>query len=123
MSSEIQLVLDVEAIALEDLERTGLIDYYADHAVISRRWKRSPGGPSGSICVVHRLNETYGVPAFPNTSGLVPEGMSTRDKARDHRERQIAEVLIRYGLSYLGNIVGLGYSMTAAHRRVALNPR
>ena len=42
--------------------------------------------------------------------------------ARDHRERQIAEVLIRYGLSYLGNIVGLGHLMTAAHRRVGVAP-
>ena len=74
-------------------------------------------------CVVHRLNETYALPVFPNRSGLVPAGMSTRaTKARDHRERQIAEVLIRYGLSYLGNIVGLGHLMTAAHRRVARTP-
>jgi ubiquinone biosynthesis protein len=36
-------------------------------------------------------------------------------RARDHRERQIAEVLARYGLSYLGNIVGLEHLMTAAH--------
>ena len=28
-------------------------------------------------------------------------------RARDHRERQIAEVLVRYGLSYLANVVGL----------------
>jgi ubiquinone biosynthesis protein len=27
--------------------------------------------------------------------------------SRDHRERQIAEVLVRYGLSYLGNVMGL----------------
>lgn len=36
-------------------------------------------------------------------------------RGRDHRERQIAEVLVRYGLSYLGNIVGLEHLMTAAH--------
>ena len=29
-------------------------------------------------------------------------------RARDHRERQIAEVLVRYGLSYLGNAIGIG---------------
>jgi polyisoprenoid-binding protein YceI len=40
VSNEIELVLDVEAIALEDLERTGAIDYYADHPVISRRRER-----------------------------------------------------------------------------------
>jgi ubiquinone biosynthesis protein len=28
-------------------------------------------------------------------------------RARHHRERQIAEVLVRYGLSYLANVVGL----------------
>ena len=27
--------------------------------------------------------------------------------ARDHRERQIAAVLVRYGLSYLADVVGL----------------
>ena len=42
--------------------------------------------------------------------------------ARDHRERQIAEVLVRYGLSYLGNIVGLEHLMTAAHRLVGRAP-
>jgi hypothetical protein len=30
--NEIELVLDVEAIALEDLERTGAIEYYRDSA-------------------------------------------------------------------------------------------
>ena len=30
VSNEIELVLDVEAIALEDLERTGAIEYYRD---------------------------------------------------------------------------------------------
>jgi len=40
VSNEIELVLDVEAIALEDLERTGAIDYYADHPVISQRRER-----------------------------------------------------------------------------------
>jgi len=43
-------------------------------------------------------------------------------KARDHREREIAEVLIRYGLSYLGNVVGLQRLMTDAHRRVRRQP-
>jgi hypothetical protein len=32
VSNEIDLVLDVEAILLEDLERTGAIDYYRDAA-------------------------------------------------------------------------------------------
>jgi ubiquinone biosynthesis protein len=74
-------------------------------------------------CVVQRLNETDAVPAFPDRSGLATEGMSTRaTRARDHRERQIAEVLIRYGLSYLGSIVGLGHLMIAAHRRVGRAP-
>src|SRR4029077_5733030 len=51
------------------------------------------------------------------------EGMSTRaTRARDHRERQIADVLIRYGLSYLGNIVGLGHLMIPPHRRVGRPP-
>jgi ubiquinone biosynthesis protein len=36
-------------------------------------------------------------------------------RARDHRERQIAEVLVRYGLSYLGNVVGLERLVTVAH--------
>jgi len=40
VSNEIELVLDVEAIALEDLERTGAIDYYSDHPVISQRRAR-----------------------------------------------------------------------------------
>ena len=35
VGNEIELALDVEAIALEDLERTGAIEYYADHAVVS----------------------------------------------------------------------------------------
>jgi ubiquinone biosynthesis protein len=63
------------------------------------------------------------MPGFPDTSELVTQGMSTgATRARDHRERQIAEVLIRYGLSYLGNIVGLEHLMTAAHRRVRRAP-
>ena len=33
VGNEIELSLDVEAIALEDLERTGAITYYADHMV------------------------------------------------------------------------------------------
>jgi polyisoprenoid-binding protein YceI len=40
VSNEIELVLDIEAIALEDLERTGAIDYYADHPVILQRRER-----------------------------------------------------------------------------------
>ena len=28
-------------------------------------------------------------------------------RPRDHRQRQIAEVLARYGLDYLANVVGL----------------
>ena len=43
-------------------------------------------------------------------------------RARDHRERQIAEVLVRYGLSYLGNVVGLERLMTAAHGLVGRAP-
>jgi ubiquinone biosynthesis protein len=43
-------------------------------------------------------------------------------RARDHRERRIAEVLVRYGLSYLGNIVGLGHLMTAAQGVVGRAP-
>jgi ubiquinone biosynthesis protein len=43
-------------------------------------------------------------------------------RARDHRERQIAEVLVRYGLSYLGNIVGLAHLMTAAQAAVGRAP-
>ena len=63
------------------------------------------------------------MPAFPDRSGLVNDDMSSSaTTARDHRERQIAEVLIRYGLSYLGNIVGLGHLMTAAHRRIERAP-
>ena len=36
-------------------------------------------------------------------------------RARDHRERQIAEVLVRYGLSYLGTVVGLDRLISVAH--------
>jgi ubiquinone biosynthesis protein len=51
------------------------------------------------------------------------QGMSTgATRARDHRERQIAEVLIRYELSYLADIVGLGHLMTGAHRLVRRTP-
>jgi len=35
VGNEIELTLDVEAIALEDLEQTGAIEYYADHAVVA----------------------------------------------------------------------------------------
>jgi ubiquinone biosynthesis protein len=35
-------------------------------------------------------------------------------RARDHRERQIAEVLVRYGLSYLANVIGLERLVTVA---------
>ena len=43
-------------------------------------------------------------------------------RARDHRERQIAEVLVRYGLSYLGNVVGLERLATVAHGLVGRPP-
>jgi ubiquinone biosynthesis protein len=43
-------------------------------------------------------------------------------RARDHRERQIAEVLVRSGLSYLGNVVGLERLVTAAHGFVGRVP-
>jgi ubiquinone biosynthesis protein len=36
-------------------------------------------------------------------------------RARDHREREIAEVLVRYGLSYLANVVGLQRLATVSH--------
>lgn len=59
----------------------------------------------------------------PVRDQLVTQGKSTgATRARDHRERQIAEVLIRYGLSYLVNMVGLEHLMTAAHRRVGRAP-
>ena len=35
-------------------------------------------------------------------------------KTRDHRERQIAEVLVRYGLTYLGTVAGLNRLMVVA---------
>jgi polyisoprenoid-binding protein YceI len=37
VSNEIELALDVEAIALEDLERTGAIEYYGGDVALSRR--------------------------------------------------------------------------------------
>jgi ubiquinone biosynthesis protein len=43
-------------------------------------------------------------------------------RARDHRERQIAEVLVCYGLSYLGNIVGLERLLTVAQSLVGRVP-
>jgi ubiquinone biosynthesis protein len=43
-------------------------------------------------------------------------------RARDHRERQIAEVLFRYGLSYLGNVVGVERLVTVAHGLVGRAP-
>src|SRR6202042_497006 len=39
--------------------------------------------------------------------------------ARDHRERQIAAVLVRYGLSYLANVVGLERLVKVAPGRAA----
>jgi ubiquinone biosynthesis protein len=39
-------------------------------------------------------------------------------RVRDHRERQIAEVLVGYGLAYLANVVGLERLVTAGHGRV-----
>jgi ubiquinone biosynthesis protein len=43
--------------------------------------------------------------------------------AREHREREIAEVLAGYGLSHLGHVVGLERAMTAAHDLVRREPR
>jgi ubiquinone biosynthesis protein len=40
---------------------------------------------------------------------------ATVTRARDHRERQIAEVLARYGLLYLARVVGLERLVTVAH--------
>jgi hypothetical protein len=40
-SNEIHLALDVEAIRLEDLERTGAIDYYRAHDARSRNMSSS----------------------------------------------------------------------------------
>jgi ubiquinone biosynthesis protein len=41
---------------------------------------------------------------------------------RDHRERQIAEVLVRYGLSYLGDAVGIGRLVRVADGLVGRSP-
>src|SRR5690349_8400964 len=55
-------------------------------------------------------------PSFAEGGQLGAQGRSRgAARARDHRERQIAEVLVRYGLSYLSNIVGLEHLLTAAH--------
>jgi ubiquinone biosynthesis protein len=63
------------------------------------------------------------MPDFPDTSELLAQGATNgATRGRDHRERQIAEVLVRYGLSYLGNIVGLGHLMTAAQGMVGRAP-
>jgi hypothetical protein len=43
-------------------------------------------------------------------------------RTRDHRERQIAEVLVRYGLSYLANVVGLKRLVGAANGVVGRAP-
>ena len=43
-------------------------------------------------------------------------------RPRDHRERQIAEVLVRYGLSYLGHTIGLGRLVSAAQGRAGRVP-
>jgi hypothetical protein len=43
-------------------------------------------------------------------------------KARDHREPQIAGVLVRYGLSYLANVVGLERLVTVADGLVGHAP-
>ena len=45
------------------------------------------------------------------------------NRTRDHREREIAEVLTRYGLSYLANVVGLERVMTVAHGLTRREPR
>jgi ubiquinone biosynthesis protein len=44
-------------------------------------------------------------------------------RARDHRERQIAEVLVRYGLSYLVSVVGLERLVAAEKKVVRREPR
>jgi len=43
VSNEIDIVLDVEAIRLEDLERTGAIDYYRDDVCLSGVSTQPPG--------------------------------------------------------------------------------
>src|SRR6201994_2564622 len=43
-------------------------------------------------------------------------------RARDHRERQIAEVLVRYGLAYLASAVGLERLLAAEHRVLGREP-
>src|SRR6476620_7809778 len=46
----------------------------------------------------------------------------TATRAHDHRERQIAEVLVRYGLSYLAKVVGLERLVTVADGMVGRTP-
>ena len=43
-------------------------------------------------------------------------------RTRDQRERQIAEVLVRYGLSYLANVVGLERLLAAPQRLIGREP-
>jgi ubiquinone biosynthesis protein len=43
-------------------------------------------------------------------------------RARDHREREIAEVLVRYGLSYLATAVGLGRLLSAEQQVLRREP-
>jgi hypothetical protein len=42
VSNEIELALAIEAIASEDLERTGAIEYHAGHAVVCQPRAGSP---------------------------------------------------------------------------------
>jgi ubiquinone biosynthesis protein len=54
------------------------------------------------------------------SSGVDTSAEVTR--GRDHRERQIAEVLVRCGLSYLADVVGLERLVSRAHRLAGRPP-
>jgi ubiquinone biosynthesis protein len=49
-------------------------------------------------------------PVVRSSRGETPTGL----RARAHRERQIAEILARYGLSYVANVVGLEHLVVVA---------
>ncbi|HEY2435708.1 MAG TPA: AarF/ABC1/UbiB kinase family protein [Solirubrobacteraceae bacterium] len=55
------------------------------------------------------------------THEAASSGVSTA-RAREHRERQIAEVLGRYGLSHLADVVGLKRLIGAADRLIGREP-
>ncbi len=78
-------------------------------------------GSSATMELITDLRQPI-APAFPRELAHSQTMTTGVARARDHRERQIAEVLGRYELSHLAGVLGLGRLVSAAEALIGREP-